>query len=83
MVVHTLPSEVTDPPGSIVDPPPPPVVADDLEVNEVGPYSAVVSFTTDQDVAGVVGFGLDEPVDFASDPVGRQHRIELVGLDPG
>ena len=83
MEVHTLPSEVTDPPGSIVDPPPPPVVADDLDVDEVGPYSAVVTFTTDQDVAGVVGFGFDEPVSFASDSVGREHRIELLGLDPG
>ena len=58
------------------------MVADDLEVDEVGPYSAVVSFTTDQDVAGVVGFGYDELVDFASDSVGREHRIELLGLVP-
>ena len=82
MVEHTLPSEVTDPPGSIVDPPPPPVVADDLEVEEVGAYSAIVRFTTDQDVAGAVGFGYDEPVDFASDSAGREHRIELLGLVP-
>jgi hypothetical protein len=82
MVEVTLPTEVTDPPGSIVDPPPPPVVAADLEIEEVGPYSAVVEFTTDQDVAGVVGFGHADPVDFASDAVGREHRVELVGLLP-
>jgi hypothetical protein len=78
----TLPTEVTDPPGSIVDPPPPPVVATDLEAAEVGAYWAVVEFTTDQDVAGVIGFGHDEPVNFASDAVGRDHRIELLGLLP-
>jgi hypothetical protein len=82
LVVHTLPSEVTDPPGSVVDPPPPPVVAGGLAVEEIGPYSAVVGFTTDQDVAGVVGFGFYRPVNFASDEVGREHRIELLGLVP-
>ena len=81
-VVQTLPTEVTDPPESIVDPPPPPVVADQLAVDEVGPYSAVVRFTTDQDAPGVVGFGSDEPVNFASDAAGREHRIELLGLLP-
>ena len=81
-VVQTLPAEVTDPPGSMVDPPPPPVVADQLAVDEVGPYSAVVRFTTDQDVPGVVGFGSEEPVNFASDATGREHRIELLGLLP-
>jgi hypothetical protein len=81
-VVHTLPTEVTDPPGSIVDPPPPPVVASDLDIDEIDAYSAVVDFTTDQDVAGVVGFGHDDPVNFASDEVGREHRIELLGLVP-
>jgi len=78
----TLPPEVTDPPGSMVDPPPPPVVASGLATDEVGPYSTVVEFSTDQDVAGVVGFGQDEPVNFASDEVGREHRIELPGLVP-
>ena len=86
MVVHTLPTEVTDPPGSIADPPPPPVVASNLDVDEVDAYSAVVEFTTDQDVAGVVGFGHDDPVNFASDEAGREpgreHRIELLGLVP-
>jgi hypothetical protein len=83
VVEVTLPTEVTDPPGSMVDPPPPPVVASDLETEEVGPYSAVVDFSTDQDVAGVVGFGHDDPVNFATDDeVGRDHRIELLGLVP-
>jgi hypothetical protein len=82
MVEITLPTEVTDPPQSLVDPPPPPVVAGELELEEIGPYSAVVEFTTDQDVAGVVGFGHDEPVNFASDGAGREHRVELLGLVP-
>jgi hypothetical protein len=81
-VVQTLPTEVTDPPGSMVDPPPPPVVADELAIDEVGPYSAVVRFTTDQDVPGVVGFGSDEPVNFASDAAGQEHQVELLGLLP-
>ncbi len=89
---QTLPSEVTDPPESLVDPPPPPVVADDLDVEEVRPYAAVVTFTTDQDVAGVVGFGRGDTFgsssgdlgvgSFASGPLGREHRIELPGLVP-
>ncbi len=79
---HMLPAEVADPPLSLVVPPPPPVVADDLEIDETAPYSVVVTFTTDQDVAGVVGFGSDGPVNYASDGVGRVHRIELVGLVP-
>lgn len=79
---QTLPSEVTDPPGSLGDPLPPPVVADELDIDDVGPYAAVVRFTTDRDVAGVVGFGWDDPVNFASDGLGREHRIELSGLVP-
>nr|MBA2742354.1 fibronectin type III domain-containing protein [Actinomycetota bacterium] len=78
----TLPTEITDPPESLVVPPPPPVVAEDLEVDDTGAYSAVVTFTTDQDVAGIVGLGWDVPVSFASDGVGREHRVELVGLVP-
>ena len=79
---QVLAPEVTDPPESLVEPPPPPVVADDLEVEDVRSYSAVVSFTTDQDVAGVVGFGREGATNFASGAVGREHRIELVGLVP-
>ena len=79
---QVLPPEVSDPPESLVDPPPPPVVADDLEVEDIRPYSAVVSFTTDQDVAGVVGFGRKGATNFASGAIGREHRIELVGLVP-
>ena len=79
---QVLPPEVSDPPESLVEPPPPPVVADDLEVEDIHPYSAVVSFTTDQDVAGVVGFGRRGATNFASGAVGREHRIELVGLVP-
>lgn len=65
------------------EPPPPPVVADALHAEEVGPFSAVIRFTTSQDVPGVVGFGWDEQVSFASDGPGQDHRISLTGLVPG
>jgi hypothetical protein len=81
LVDMTLPT-VENLPGGIFDPPPPPIVASGLVDEDVGPYSAVVAFETDQDVAGVVGFGHDDPVNFASDAVGRKHRIELLGLVP-
>jgi hypothetical protein len=57
-------------------------VASDLAIEDVGPYSAVVRFATDREVAGVVGFGWDDPVSFASDQAGLGHRIELEGLVP-
>ncbi len=71
-----------DPAPPEPEPRPPPVTATDLRIEEVGPYSAIVSFATDQEIPGAVGFGWEEPVAFASDEVGREHRIELLGLQP-
>jgi hypothetical protein len=82
-------AETTEGPGFYADSgepvddlPPPPVVASGLIVESVGPRSAVVRFTTDLEVPGVVGFGWDGPVSFASGEVGLEHRIELHGLVP-
>lgn len=62
---------------------PPPIVASDVRVESVGPFSAVVSFTTDNPVAGTVGFGWSAPVSYVSGAMGTEHRLELRGLVPG
>lgn len=72
------PTEAPPPPEA----PLPPVVASDLRVEEVGPFSAAVRFTTNRDVTGVVGFGWGGPVSYASGAVASDHRIELEGLVP-